>query len=167
MNCDEIINHVYKELNCSTYITDHCMTVYQRTKDITQFHDNVDMDLVKCGAMLHDVGRTITNGIEHAYLGADLLRKLDVDERIAKITERHIGAGIPRVEAEELGLPPRNYMPETLEEKIVAHADNLVHGITMVNLEFVIEKWQNKNMNQASVDRLIRLHQELLGDNYE
>ena len=167
MNADEIINYVYEQLNVSTYISDHCTTVYERSTDITQYYDNVDLDLIKCGAMLHDVGRIKTNNIEHAYLGADLLRELNVDEKIAKITERHIGAGIPPHEAEELGLPPRNYMPETLEEKIVAHADNLVHGVTKVNLGFVIDKWKNKNMNQASINRLISLHKELLGDKYE
>ena len=114
--------------------------------------------------MLHDVGRTITNGIEHAYLGADLLRDLEVDEKICLITERHIGAGITPDEAKILGLPNRNYIPETIEEKIVAHSDNLVHGVTKVDLDFVIEKWNNKNMKQESIDMLIKLHEELLGD---
>jgi hypothetical protein len=53
---------------------------------------------------------------------------------------------------------------ETLEEKIVAHLDNLVHGVTKVDLDFVIEKWTNKNMKQESIDMLIRLHDELLGE---
>ncbi len=161
---DEVINNAYKELECTDYIIDHCKVVYERSKDITKHYDNVDLDLIKAGCMLHDVGRTITNGIEHAYLGADLLRQINVDEKICLITERHIGAGITREEAKSLGLPDRNYVPETLEEKIVAHADNLVHGITKVDLDFVINKWTNKNMKQESIDMLIKLHNELLGD---
>lgn len=161
---DTLIHDVYVKLECSDYITDHCKTVYERSKDITKYYDNVDLDLIKAGCMLHDVGRTITNSIEHAYLGADLLRQLDVDERICLITERHIGAGITSQEAKSLGLPDRNYIPETLEEKIVAHSDNLVHGVTKVDLDFVIEKWKNKNMKQESIDMLIKLHRELLGD---
>lgn len=161
---DEVINNAYKELECTDYIIDHCKVVYERSKDITKHYDNVDLDLIKAGCMLHDVGRTITNGIEHAYIGADLLRQINVDEKICLITERHIGAGITREEAKSLGLPDRNYVPETLEEKIVAHADNLVHGITKVDLDFVINKWTNKNMKQESIDMLIKLHNELLGD---
>lgn len=161
---DEVINNAYKELECTDYIIDHCKVVYERSKDITKHYDNVDLDLIKAGCMLHDVGRTITNGIEHAYLGADLLRQINVDEKICLITERHIGAGITREEAKSLGLPDRNYVPKTLEEKIVAHADNLVHGITKVDLDFVINKWTNKNMKQESIDMLIKLHNELLGD---
>lgn len=163
-NIDTLINYVYDKLECSNYIIDHCKVVFERSKDITKYYDDVDLDLIKSGCMLHDVGRTITNGIEHAYLGADLLRDLNVDERICLITERHIGAGITPDEAKVLGLPNRNYIPETLEEKIVAHSDNLVHGITKVDLDFVIEKWNNKNMKQESIDMLIKLHKELLGD---
>lgn len=163
-NIDTLIDEVYLKLNCSDYIIDHCKVVYERSKDITKFYDNVDLDLIKAGCMLHDVGRTITNGIEHAYLGADLLRDLEVDEKICLITERHIGAGITPDEAKALGLPDRNYIPETIEEKIVAHSDNLVHGVTKVDLDFVIEKWNNKNMKQESIDMLIKLHEELLGD---
>ncbi len=161
---DTLINEVYMKLECSDYIIDHCKVVYERSKDITQYYDNINQDLIKAGCMLHDVGRTITNGIEHAYIGADLLRDLNVDEKICLITERHIGAGITPNEAKNLGLPERNYIPETLEEKIVAHSDNLVHGVTKVNLDFVIKKWENKNMNQESIDMLIKLHDELLGD---
>ncbi|WP_461436130.1 TIGR00295 family protein [Methanosphaera sp.] len=163
-NIDTLIDEVYLKLKCSDYIIDHCKVVYERSKDITKFYDNVDLDLIKAGCMLHDVGRTITNGIEHAYLGADLLRDLEVDEKICLITERHIGAGITPDEAKALGLPDRNYIPETIEEKIVAHSDNLVHGVTKIDLDFVIEKWNNKNMKQESIDMLIKLHEELLGD---
>ena len=163
-NIDTLIDEVYLKLKCSDYIIDHCKVVYERSKDITKFYDDVDLDLIKAGCMLHDVGRTITNGIEHAYLGADLLRDLEVDEKICLITERHIGAGITPDEAKILGLPNRNYIPETIEEKIVAHSDDLVHGVTKVDWDFVIEKWNNKNMKQESIDMLIKLHEELLGD---
>lgn len=159
---DKLIKNIYNKLECSKYIIDHSTTVYERTKDITPHYDNIDLDLIKAGAMLHDVGRTVTNDIKHAYLGADLLRQLNVDEKICKITERHIGAGISAKEAQKLRLPPRNYIPQTLEEKIVAHADNLVHGTEPVDLDFVINKWIKKGMATESIDRLIKLHNELI-----
>ena len=158
---EDLVNYVYEELNCSEYIIDHSNTVYERTKDLTSKYNNIDLDLIEAGAKLHDVGRTITNDIEHAYLGADLLRDLNVDESICRITERHIGAGITKEDAKENNLPEREYIPQTLEEKIVAHADNLVHGVKFVDLDFVIEKWTNKNMKQDAIDRLIILDEEL------
>ena len=72
---DKLIKNIYNKLECSKYIIDHSTTVYERTKDITPHYDNIDLDLIKAGAMLHDVGRTVTNDIKHAYLGADLLRQ--------------------------------------------------------------------------------------------
>ncbi|MCI5867404.1 MAG: HDIG domain-containing protein [Methanosphaera sp.] len=159
---DNLIEDVYEKLQCTNYIIDHSKAVYERSKYITQHYDNIDEDLIKAGCMLHDVGRTLTSDIRHAYLGADLLRNLGVDEKICKITERHIGAGVSKQDAKENNLPDRNYIPETFEEKVVAHADNLVHGIKEVDLDFVIEKWTNKGMSKDAIDRLIKLHNELI-----
>ena len=69
--------------------------------------DSTTTDLISRGALLHDIGRSRTHGIEHAYLGADILRRRGLDEPIVRIVERHIGAGIDPEEAAELGLPPR------------------------------------------------------------
>ena len=87
----------------------------------------VNRDLVLAGAMLHDIGRGVTHGIDHAQRGAALARALDLDERIISIIERHIGAGMTADECSLERLIPRDCMPETVEEKIVANADNLVH----------------------------------------
>ncbi len=54
----------------------------------------VNRDLVLAGAMLHDIGRGKTHGIDHAQRGAALARSYDLDERIVSIIERHIGAGL-------------------------------------------------------------------------
>ena len=66
------------------------------------------------------------------------------DERLALIAERHIGAGITKEEAIELGLPPKDYLPVTLEEKIVAHADNLIFGTERVEIDAVIKKFEKR-----------------------
>ena len=65
-----------------------------------------------------------------------------------------------------LGLPEKSYVPVTLEEKIVAHSDNLLSGTKPVDLEFVINKWR-KNMDdpEENIKRLIKLDEELKGGN--
>ncbi len=129
-----------------------------------RFEPDVDLDLVKAGAILHDVGRSKTNGIEHAVVGAKILRDNGFPPEIVKIVERHIGAGITRKEAEQMGLPSRDYIPITLEEKLVAHADNLIHGTIEVDLDFVVGKWQKKlGFDHSSIPRIIELHKELTG----
>jgi uncharacterized protein len=88
----------------------------------------VDRDLVEAGAMLHDIGRGVTHGIDHAQRGAALARSLGLDPPIVSIIERHIGAGMTADECSLEGLVPRDCVPVTVEEKIVANADNLVSG---------------------------------------
>ena len=71
----------------------------------------VNTFLVKNGALLHDIGRVKTHGIEHAVIGARILKDLGYSKEIVNIVERHIGAGIPIKEAKSLGLPPKDYLP--------------------------------------------------------
>lgn len=159
-------SNILKELNCPTYVIEHSKAVMLKATNLAfNFEGEVDLDLVIAGAMVHDVGRSKTNGIKHAVIGADILRNNGVPKKIVKIVERHIGAGITREEAEIIGLPSRDYLPVTLEEKLVAHADNLIHGINEVDLDFVVRKWKNKlGVDHPSIPRIIKLHNELIGD---
>ncbi len=94
----------------------------------------VDADMVRLGALLHDIGRSRSHGLDHGIVGGRIIREhpaldfLDRESReaLARICERHIGAGIPSDEAVRHGLPEGDFSPHTLEEKIVAHADNMV-----------------------------------------
>lgn len=121
-----------------------------------------DPELVRAGALLHDIGRTRTHGIRHALEGAELARELGLPEELALIIERHLGAGVEREEAERLGLPPNHYLPETLEEKIVAHADNLAGNNRKLRLAEVLADLERKGMPQL-VPRMEALHRELSG----
>ncbi|MFN4308934.1 MAG: HD domain-containing protein, partial [Sulfurihydrogenibium azorense] len=87
------------------------------------------------------IGRSKTYGIMHGIEGAKILK--DYPE-LAKICERHIGAGIPREEAIKLGLGNKDYIPETLEEKIITHADNLISGNKEVSIEETIKEYDEK-----------------------
>lgn len=119
-----------------------------------------DRDLVEVGSLIHDIGRTKSHGIDHALIGAEILRSEGVDERVIKIVERHIGAGLTPVEAGKLGLPPGNYVPESIEEKIVCHADNLIGDNERVSIQETIAMARKKWFPE-SVERLIRMHYEV------
>jgi len=122
----------------------------------------VDPDLVRAGALLHDIGRTRTHGIRHAIEGAELARRLGLPEELALIIERHVGAGVDREEAERLGLPPKDYLPRTLEEKIVAHADNLAGKKRKLRLAEVLADLERKGVPRLR-PRMEALHLELSG----
>jgi uncharacterized protein len=96
-------------------------------------------------------------------VGVEIARGYGYGEDVLNIIERHIGAGITESEAKDLGLGEKSYVPQTLEEKIVAHADNLVSGSKEVDLDFVIEKWKRRIENpDDNIKRLIELDNELI-----
>ncbi len=150
---------ILKNAGASDELIQHAETVRELAVRIGE-RCKADLRLVTAGAMLHDIGRTVTHGIGHAVAGARIVREAHVDERVARIVERHTGAGITREEAVELNLPPADYVPETIEEMVVAHADNLVSGSKRINLNIVVENYRRKGLMQAA-SRIVDLHARL------
>jgi uncharacterized protein len=124
----------------------------------------IDRDLIRLGALLHDIGRMYTQGIGHALAGADMLRRRGIDERIALIVERHTGAGISKEEASSLGLPEKDYLPETPEEKIVAYSDSRTSGTREMTFLESLERFRKLlGEDHPAVGRYIKLHEEIEG----
>ena len=152
-----------KKENTPENVIEHSLAVCKKAMKIAANFDNADEDLIKKGALLHDIGRSKTHGITHAIEGVKIAERYGYDKDVLNIIERHIGAGITKNEAEKLGLPVKSYLPETLEEKIVAHADNLISGSKEVNIDFVIEKWKRRiEDSKDNIERLIQLDNELI-----
>jgi uncharacterized protein (TIGR00295 family) len=118
------------------------------------------MPLVEAGSLLHDLGRCKTHSIHHAVEGAAIAADIGLPDEIVSIIERHIGAGLAKAEAASLGLPEKDYLPETLEEKVVAHADNLVDGIHRIGVRKAVVDLARQGLNEAA-KRTIELHNEL------
>lgn len=106
----------------------HCEKVSEVAEEIA-LKTGADIEMVREGALLHDIGRAVTHDPFHHFIASgEILRKEDYDERVVRIAERHFSSGMTAEEAKEFNLPPGDYMPHTLEEKIVSLADNLVFG---------------------------------------
>ena len=104
----------------------------------------VDMDLIEIGSLLHDIGRCKTHGFNHALIGGKLIRERGLSERLAKICETHILGGLDKEDAKQVGLPERDFLPQTIEEKIICLADKHIAGTKEVSIEQRFEKWFNK-----------------------
>lgn len=127
----------------------------------------IDVQLVEIGALLHDIGRSETHSVNHVIVGVEIAQLAGLPDPIISIIERHVGGGISKDEAKKLGWPVKDYIPQTLEEKIVTYADKLIEGSRRVPIEQVIEKFSRFNVPQSSILRMKRLHEEfssLLGD---
>lgn len=144
---------------CSEHVIEHCIAVERLAVRIAR-EAKADVRLVSAGSLLHDIGRGTTHGVEHGVVGAEILRKEGVIDSIVNIVERHLGAGIDLEEAKKLGLPPKDYIPKSLEEKIVAHADNLIDHNRKVGVEKIIRRLKNKGLVKAA-ERVRALHHEL------
>ncbi|MDO9537635.1 MAG: HDIG domain-containing protein [Thermoplasmata archaeon] len=162
----EICLSYLAEENVPNNVIDHCMAVEHLALKIAMriTQDQEILDLISRGALLHDIGRSKSHDINHAVFGAELLRKRGLDERIALIVERHICAGIDAREAEENGLPVRDYIPQTLPEKIVAHADNLTtekdRAPARWKLADVMARERGKGYDESAL-KIEKLHAEL------
>ena len=95
----------------------------------------VDVEFIEEAAMLHDIGIFRCHSPEIMCVGSEpyirhgiIGRKILEDEgfpRHALICERHTGVGLTRedVNKQDLPLPDRDFMPISIEEKIICLAD--------------------------------------------
>jgi len=123
-----------KKSGCPENVIEHCIAV----RDLAMvFARNAPADphIVETGALLHDIGRCRSHTLAHGQIGADMCRDYGLPEEICLIIERHIGAGLSADECRKEGLKPIDCIPETIEEKIVAHADNLISGTKEITLD--------------------------------
>ncbi|MEN6444245.1 MAG: HD domain-containing protein [Methanoregula sp.] len=147
-----------RRAGCDAKVIAHCSAVARCAAEYARSNPDVDEALVEKGAWLHDIGRATTHSIHHAQAGADLLRARGEPEAVARIVECHTGAGLTADECTLLGLLPRDCIPRTPEEKIVAHADNLIAGKKRVTIEeciadaFYLQRKFRKRMYRLARD---------------
>ena len=138
MDYQKIIDKYYPEANrLRDILILHSRQVADRALRICDAHPELGLDrqFVEEAAMLHDIGifRCDAPGIAchgtepyicHGRIGAELLRS-EGYERHARVCERHTGAGLSarEIEQQNLPLPHRDFLPETIEEKIICYAD--------------------------------------------
>lgn len=138
MDYQAIIDKYYPDDNeLRRLLIRHSRDVADRALRICDRHPELHLDrqFVEEGAMLHDLGIFMTNApgicchgtdpyILHGYDGGRLLRA-DGFPRHARVCERHTGAGITLEEIDRLHLPlPRHdFLPESMEEKLICYAD--------------------------------------------
>jgi len=157
-NRDECIV-LLQESGCSEGVVRHCIVVSDLAVRIAK-RCAADVELVEAGSLLHDLGRCRSHGVDHAVLGAGIAREKKLPESVVRIIERHIGGGITRTEAKKLGLPERDYLPKTLEEKIVSHADKLTAGTRRTTVKEAVGRFVREGLTDSAV-RILKNHEQL------
>lgn len=121
---------------------------------------DADRDLVIAGALLHDIGRANDHSISHAIEGAYMAEQMGLPKQIVEIIRKHTGAGLDSQDIQEMHLPQGDYIPKTIEEKMVAHADNMVSDNKVVEHSFSADKLRRKGAVRGAA-RIEALHKEL------
>ena len=118
-------------------VWNHSRKVADKALSIVDAHPEfgADRKFVEEAALLHDLGVFLTDAPEiecrgyepyicHGILGAEILRK-EGFPRHALVCERHTGTGLSRedIERQNLPIPSRDMLPESIEEKIICYAD--------------------------------------------
>ncbi|MEA3323780.1 MAG: HDIG domain-containing protein [Euryarchaeota archaeon] len=110
--------HLLHKAGCPPDVIAHAWAVAKYALEIVERYNErhrnpADIELVITGALLHDIGHARSNGIDRAVVGAEIAQAFGLDELIVRIIKRNIGAGIPKDDAERLGLQRENYLSFT------------------------------------------------------
>lgn len=143
----------------------HCKAVSSLAREFAERISgrgvDVDVDFVASSALLHDVGRSATHSIRHGVEGAKILSSHPMYARVCRC---HIGGGITADEAVGLGLEGEDFVPESLEEKIVCVSDKLVFGVKRVSLDAALAKFSKRlGPEHPSIFRIRMLYDEVVG----
>ncbi len=156
---------VLLKAGCSPDVVAHCISVSKKALAIAgMVKIEIDRELVGRGGLFHDIGRSRTHGIGHALAGVEIARSLGFPQPLINIIERHIGAGITASEAERLGLPKKDYLPLTAEEKIVSYADNMITGVREMPFYEALDRFKEiLGPDHEGVELFRKQHQEIQG----
>ena len=153
---------LHRKYGSSETVVEHCRTVATAAQVLVDAFRSrgleVDEKAVAAGAMLHDIGRSKVQTFRHGLEGAEIVQREGVDKEVVEIVRRHVGAGISPGEAKSLGLPPFDYIPRTVEERIVCFADKMVDSTRVRPFEKEVQRFVAKGHD---VDRLRALKRNL------
>jgi uncharacterized protein len=124
----------------------HSVIVKEIAEDIVKKKNlKVNSDLLAVGALIHDIGtyklintegKFDTNEyIMHGILGYEILKDEGYSEVICRFTTNHTGVGITKEEIikNNLPLPPKDYLAESLEEKLIMYSDKFHSKVPQFN----------------------------------
>ena len=138
MDYQAIIDKYYPESdNLKSLLLLHSRQVADKSLASCRKHPELHLDeaFVEEAAMLHDIGIRWCHApsiccegeehyIRHGLIGGKLLRQEGFPVH-AQVCERHTGTGLTKeqIVRQQLPLPPQDFIPVTLEEKLICYAD--------------------------------------------
>lgn len=175
----EIIDTIINDEGLRRLLIAHSESVARKACSVARkagLDSEVDMQFLWDASMLHDIGIVECNApgilcrgtqpyLCHGVEGKKILDRFGLEERYGRVCERHTGTGITKEEIERnhLPLPPKDYMPETLEEEIICYADKFFSKSGDPYREKPIEEVEKSMLRhgEAVLERFRELHRML------
>jgi len=153
---EKIQKIVEKELSCSAHNMAHVMRVYNLCLLLAKNETNVNLDILKTAALLHDIAkvredRDNSGNTDHAILGAEMaekiLKKIGYDNNVEQV--KHC-ISTHRFRS--------NNKPNTIEAKILFDADKLdVIGAIGIARSYIIAGQYGQSMySNTPIDEYIQ-----------
>jgi len=126
-----------------------------------------DIKFIRNAALLHDIGRfehpPWKHAILHGVAGAKILKKEGLPLKYQKVCENHLGAGITKSDVikQKLPLPTKDYVPKTIDEKIICYADRQIYTTEKSSKRVPIEEDIKRLKRYGAAERLIKLRDEM------
>ncbi len=148
-----------REERLSTAVIRHCCVVNLVAMEIAR-RCGADLELVNAASLLHDIGRSSTHGVSHVAESVRIARERGLPEKLVNCIGRHIASGFTSDEARALGLPEGDYMPVTLEDKVVNFSDNLVSDRSIKTVVQAAERMRSKGF-ELTATRMLAIGGEI------
>lgn len=158
----DIISQVYPDSPLRSLLLTHSVAVARKALEIIDkknLYNLLDCEFVENAAMLHDIGIIKTHApsihcegnlpyLCHGIAGREILDGLGLPEKYGLVCERHTGSGISKQDIikNNLPLPRRDFLPVSLEEKLICYADKFFSKSTDPTLEKDINTVRNSMM---------------------
>lgn len=118
-------------------VYEHCQIVAEIAKwCVERNHLEVNEKILEAGCLMHDIGTYALfdskgldghehNYKQHAIFSAALILEEGFDTRLADMVRTHILMGLTKEEiiANNFGMPQKDYIPATLEARLLCYAD--------------------------------------------
>lgn len=158
---DEVYDLVFMH---SQIVLDIAMRLIEKNKL------GVDAELVRIGALLHDIGVHPLFGtdgkllpdvhyVSHGIEGEKILKNEGLPEEIWRFASHHTGVGLSAQDVldQKLPLPPADYFADTDEELLIMYADKF-HSKTTPPY-FNSYEWYRKDVARFGPDKVVKLDQ--------
>ncbi len=145
----------------------HCQIVCDIAEQLIEKGTfRVDVELVRAGCLLHDIGvyplfgadgtqRSDVNYIAHGIEGEAILKAERFPKIIQRFCSHHTGVGLTKQDIieQDLPLPATNYIAETDEELLIMYADKFHSKTTPPR--FNSFEWYKQYIAQYGTDKAI------------